>query len=1282
MRILIICLFSLVILPHISFSESVVLYPSDDSYTSSYNQNTNYGSRTYLSVDNDAIDRSFVKWDVENINSEKVKNVSIFLYALGHQTGAYTYLILFELNNGFNWTENSIKWSNQPSFDKEINYICRKEPFDANNNVLCFIPENVPQGTEYIIDITNFTKEVLIKNTTLSLVIGQGSLDGNMWTQWASKENPNANYRPKLVIEYVPSSTTTTSTSTTATSSSTTTMSSTTSSTTPTSSTSTTKTTTTSSTIVATTTSTASSTSSTSTTSTTGTTGSSTTTPSPATTSTTLVNISRLKKPVVITGDGFWEMLFAAGTGYPVLVWEDGNEFSEMGQRNFLKEYGAGSIILIENSTKFYIEEYSNITYIASPGDFYHLRKGFVIADGNRTNAILASFIAKILNYTLVPITEINGSEFAKDTICDFEYAGCNRTLKGEEMSDYLLNITKKAGKGINHIVLANSDENFSAMSSLISGKAFPVAYETGVMQIDLGSGGKNEISKIMKRANDTAKDISKKGIIDGRYAFNQDFFVSVIGMPFIKTEDPWQDDFGTIQDGEKIFTDSPYYDINGDGYPDAGAGRFCCSPPEISLQIANSLIWEPPKKALIIGEYRLPENLDLMYIEGMTEGFATEWRLRNSGVSPKRIVEKRLSKNLSDYAIEKMKEALDLDFVELLTPEYWIKKANEFIGIDSLYQIKYGLLEKDWEKYEVTGPPALETLTSEKFSEIKDNYDMFFFFTYGNSSNIFMPSDDPTVLKTYNTSDTISHEEIHTGKPIFIFLENSMSGHPESPFLGKNSFSMIGSTGIVHDTFSSASLAIFLENSFSGKPLGISMKKIKFPFEFYGNKTAPGPTSLTAMKGMKLMQKESLQKILYGNPEISIHEKTHMISTGSTSSHASISGEFIEVSVSFELTPEITVISLPNASYTYPEFPNASFFILDPGKPVVPVFEKEFFIPSSSETGEIKITRKTNEIACMPPLFPGQYENISSFSRFPENDYWVDEEIMLDGRKRVSVNFVPMVYFNETGYVAEISNATFSLKYKAPMEILNLSAFCLESGECSITAGIKADGPVNMRLMVHSEDHEDIFENSSEIEGTGTFSFYFYPRSTGFYEAVLVAERNGTLAGPVSAYFRSSSGSSTSTSTTVPIFPNISRGFIGKIRKAIKPEIFENEVSTAFEKAYYSRAYERERLLYINPNITIEIEKNSSGKITALKYFNASVRILQESGIIEKSIKTPRGYFSLSMKGGTVMTSCSSACDFLRSALEDYEIILNEEISRINMKISSGELPLSHSFP
>lgn len=98
----------------IGFANTVTLYPTDDAKVDSGNPDTNYGSDTILYT-NGTYNRVYMKWNLSScgvINYSKILSADFYYYV---NVASYCGKWLNITPSGYNWTEETITWNNQPA---------------------------------------------------------------------------------------------------------------------------------------------------------------------------------------------------------------------------------------------------------------------------------------------------------------------------------------------------------------------------------------------------------------------------------------------------------------------------------------------------------------------------------------------------------------------------------------------------------------------------------------------------------------------------------------------------------------------------------------------------------------------------------------------------------------------------------------------------------------------------------------------------------------------------------------------------------------------------------------------------------------------------------------------------------------------------------------------------------------------------------------------------------------------------------------------------------------
>lgn len=1100
---------------------SICFCSNKDSYVNENDPSSNYGKIEYMSI-YDFRKRIIVNFEINaTLNFKKIKHAEVIL-TLAYNTNLmpgisnYRHELYLTLSN---WSESEISWNNMPPIFEKVGF--------------CSIPNTaLYAGWQCKINITQWFKSA---NLSFPINLSFWLIGNNAHThveyKYSTKEG-NPYYHPKLIIVYEGNETTTT-TSTTSTTSTTTT------------------------------TPTTSSTTSTSTTSTTLTTTSTTTTVSTTTT------LPQIEKPIILTNDDFWNILVASSTLVPVLVQEPGNDFITDQINSFIDRYEPTHLLCIGTNYSGCVQIQPNqLANIFSPS-------GEVIVDNDKEKALLGGFVASLLNYSLRLITDIDHNDFAKTTVCTFEFGGCNISLTTkEELIDFIFNLSRN--KELNTLIIANVAKNYSALSVRYAKDSIPIVIS--VEENYSGSNPKfinerNQIFEIVKEINKTIERMKNENMIGEDYLLNKTFFLLIFGAPYGLVKDPYFELFHDL-DGAYLFTDNFYSDYNNDGYLDLATGRFCCHSSVVSLQIENRRFWNPRrKKALILAEYRIPR--DKWGFDGMSDGMITEGTLRSAGFNVSRLVEYRAS-GWGDEL-----EDLELPDPEEMGIDDWLDFGETLFKVVSEW--KYKLYEYDLKDlFLLKEPKRLPELTIDNFLENKEFAPLIFYFGMGNSSNWFFPSEES--YDPYPTDESLSPSQFQWKEPKILIDDHSLSGHKDSKFLNYNNLLLLGSSGIVHDTISSITFRNFLKPLAKGLPIGEALRNMKRFASVYENENYSSLSSLIFYRDHKIALKDMYQKIIYGDPRISIDPINFEVENYDTREE---NGRMI---IFLNLTPAFEILNQTN--YTDINVLNADDFLFEINQPLVPVIEKVVVLPSGIEGYEINYSvSKVLELKVKPRLLhPDQFSinNSLTFSHFPEKNFWVDVRDLIDNRKELIIRFAPVRYTYSNSTFAEVYRAEATISYTSPLEILKIHVRNFTQDEqVTINTEIKSSGTAEVILQVIGNNSLSTFRKNVSILGIQNVSFTLN-LSPGKYIAKVVASYNEFVAGPKEKKFEIKK--SVVTTTTLPE-KTISFSTLKKIlgiKKGVKARRY-------FESVQHYIDGEKESFIFqsIDKLLKIEISKD-----------------------------------------------------------------------------------------
>lgn len=196
-----------------AFATTVQLSPVDDTYTSSYYGDTNYGNTSLVNIGMNVVPvcstyphystvyRSFWKFDLSSYAN--ISEANLHLFSITDYSEFYLYLK--QLTNGYDWAEETLTWNTMPVLNVTAqNYTCMQDDGGTGNN--CFMNAST-SPEEYIMNLTAF---VNYEKARLGTGFVSFVLTGNeswvdcapIYNDMASKEHTTAYYRPYLEITY------------------------------------------------------------------------------------------------------------------------------------------------------------------------------------------------------------------------------------------------------------------------------------------------------------------------------------------------------------------------------------------------------------------------------------------------------------------------------------------------------------------------------------------------------------------------------------------------------------------------------------------------------------------------------------------------------------------------------------------------------------------------------------------------------------------------------------------------------------------------------------------------------------------------------------------------------------------------------------------------------------------------------------------------------------------------------------------------------------------------
>ncbi len=887
-----------------------------------------------------------------------------------------------------------------------------------------------------------------------------------------------------------------------------------------------------------------------------------------------LHKIKHGKKVLIITGGDFWDSLYASALGYPVLRQEDKKQIDYFAER-----YKPDNIFTIGFEEKNYVVNDRNFLAEQFPGS------GHIAIDTDRKKSLLAGSIAALIDYRLTNKTDISGN-----VICAFS---CNITnavvLDTEEkLENYLISLQEKT----DYIVLANINSNISGFSPRLVTKRDGILLPFSYHQKNLTANDSLPISSEIRALIEKLMDNNK---LSEDFYFSPVIYLAVLGMPYGLVDDPAHEFYNNI-DGEMLYTDNFYGNIDEDPYQDAAVGRIT-SP----IQIENIDFWDSTQKdGMIVAEYRTPKMIDLIIPGGMTEGFITERALSSYDFDFKRIVEIRGTK-LEVNAISMITEKYGVwDFAK----DYWFKYALDMLKPTSMLklgsELKYSLLEYDWvQTFRKMRPLRLPKISKTEILKELPGEGIIFFFGIGNQTEWVMPK---SVLNPYpDSAPKLNAKDINFKEPVFFFDEHSLSGHPDSKFTESNNLVLVGSTGIIHSPNAAMALLAFLAGITNNKPIGEALMNSKNIVVFSEkNETMENlMTGSVTTSALLKMQKEHYQKILYGDPKILLDPVP-----GYDNTNYKVSDD-MKINIIVDFTYEIEDGAI--------EFEDYDILLMEYNKPVVPLKKLSIPLPGNSNILSInknEFWKKYNNIS-IPILEPDEYYEKEPFlDKFPNETIWAGVDEKIDGRKALELFIIPVIYYNNSS-ADVLEKIEFEIAYEAPAEILDIN---VETFFNTANFNIRTKAHGNNKIFIKVDNvtiQKDIF-----IHGIENITFN-WRGAAGKHTAefVIVGEE---VTGPKSLNFELND-------------------FLGTIKNTSSKDYIQYEIRTFENSLKLTIRNSTIIRRYYEPHLFLENKISPNHENKALLTTFGYLSVFANSTIVKSIFITPNGSYEKTIENGLV---------------------------------------------
>ncbi|RLG37916.1 MAG: hypothetical protein DRO01_06750 [Thermoproteota archaeon] len=198
--------------------------------------------------------------------------------------------------------------------------------------------------------------------------------------------------------------------------------------------------------------------------------------------------------------------------------------------------------------------------------------------------------------------------------------------------------------------------------------------------------------------------------------------------------------------------------------------------------------------------------------------------------------------------------------------------------------------------------------------------------------------------------------------------------------------------------------------------------------------------------------------------------------------------------------------------------FFNFNSTLIEPNKPMAPVYSKSMILPSNAKIRGIKVKKIDSAVTNISiPLFRDEFYNEKNFTgTYPEKEWWKKERNFLDGRREITFS-VPIRYNGS----AIANSFSFKVEYDADLEITEFFAPDIIVGEIQrfyLRVYSKKDREAQIFLRI-GEDY--IRENVSLKSGENELILQWNKTSeAGDYNALAVLISGKERVGPRATTF------------------------------------------------------------------------------------------------------------------------------------------------------------------
>jgi hypothetical protein len=833
-------------------------------------------------------------------------------------------------------------------------------------------------------------------------------------------------------------------------------------------------------------------------------------------------------RSLIITNKEWKNIISAISTKLPLIVSDspDDNVYK------FINEYNPDYIYTLGLSLGFnnsYQIEYSQV-----PSIFFANSTQAIYAE-DRTKAILGSNLAYYLGLPII------FNEDSKYELIDLE------NMAIEEIQDLYLDKLTENGDNTNYLILTSAENEESSLAGYLAGlrKGF-------IIFIDNKS-----VENIHKKIEENNEYLKERGLFSGSVDYKKGdiLYLAIIGgndsVPFWHFRDPAFEVLNN-KDGDILYSDLIYGDINKDGMQELAVGRLDGGMTSIALNLARQRL---PKgnKAVLIGEYRHGKIIDAMNMFG---GMSQAWFIDNfvlKGFEVQRTVEKRiefpnLNQDLDDF-INEIYGQLAQECVQLLLGPIGKIWSYSDLGISAMYSV-FEFDWKKWPKHNFNIIPDHLPVVSQDMNENISKASLVGYFGLGDSYWLIPPQDRNWVelyFRPYDRSANFTSIDFSG----FLYDDHDLSADSEiKKQVLEQGGSVLGSSGVIHDTYTAITSACFFSSLASGKSLGESLKDM-INSQPAGQGISIIYPSASFTKSPYLYIKDISERILFADP-----------------AYRPASNKYFSKEQLYSIKPSnsFTIESEIESNYTIDgreiTFHNADAYLVEKEEPLIPMFVREFLLPTNallkSVNVDIDYSRKSNldkKIIyndsyysnysvlldeCIQEIGIGNSEPTSEEETkiyeclknkaapkidypYPNESYWYKTQKLLDNRTVVYV-YVPAILHKNRLLSNLVEDARITVEYESAVELfLETGDIGLDQNENIKITLSSSDGEISGELLLWIEGNESWnFSESITIPTNSSVlrEFSITPCCAGSYEVRALFISNDLTIGPRISYF------------------------------------------------------------------------------------------------------------------------------------------------------------------